>query len=971
MSEPKLISPLLDNYIMGDPISDHHGVRCCPAMAKDSDDKYIVKIISIPPSQSKIDALLLSGAYANVEACEAYFKDLVRELVTEIETLQKLSAQEGFLACDDYQVVPMDNGTGFDVYLLTKYRRSFARQSARSAVTHREALNLALDMCSALSACRRSGYLFADLKPDNIYLTESGEYRIGDLGFLNLMSLKYASLPEKYLSAYTAPEITDAYSSINTTLDIYALGTILYQIYSGGTMPVFTDGVLQTPEHANEELAQIIAKALDPDPEQRWQDPAQMGQAIVSYMQRNGTSNEVIVPQVVPEPVTQQPEAPQEQSESVEDILDGVDLETGPQITADDLPNQGPFAEDDSGNLSFMAGASNDELANILAGENPEADPILQQAEALTQVKVPDPVVVREPEQITAGESERSEQDSAPVAVDDLSDSRFTLEGLNLDTDEPEAEDEDEKDEEDDVIEYDEDDEREKPKRGWVKFLVLGLLALILIGAGLGFYLFYYLQPIDDMTISGSKDQLTVQIQTEVDETLLSVVCENIYGKSVTVPVINGQAHFSGLIADTQYHVQVIIEGFHQLTGETTATYFSPDESNILAIDLLTGDSSGTVVLTYEMEGPTAESWTVLYRAPGEEEKSMTFTGEQAIISGLTVGKQYTFTLQPDSELYLTGNNTAQYVASNVILAENLQIISLQEGQLVASWSIPEDEIVEGWHIHCFNSNGFSKTITTNNPTVTFSDLDHTQGYTVEVTAIGQSLSQSASVAENSITASNIEITAPQPGTLEIMWDSSELPDGGWTISYMMEGSEYVQELSVDENFATIITALPGQVYHFNILANNNAPVVHPDITFTTDDSKDFAREYAGYKVTRNNLSFGMCRTPNKDNWEYKDVPNKDYTRVYKPGEKASFVVFLNRVYGVSTEMIHTTFAFYDADGNLVDIEVSSRMWRDMWFKNYCELDIPDMPTAPGAYNVKIYFNGEYVTTQSFSIAEE
>ena len=42
MSEPKLISPMLDNFAMGDPISDRDGVRCCPAMENGSDEKYIV-----------------------------------------------------------------------------------------------------------------------------------------------------------------------------------------------------------------------------------------------------------------------------------------------------------------------------------------------------------------------------------------------------------------------------------------------------------------------------------------------------------------------------------------------------------------------------------------------------------------------------------------------------------------------------------------------------------------------------------------------------------------------------------------------------------------------------------------------------------------------------------------------------------------------------------------------------------------
>ena len=76
MSEPKLISPLLDGFVMGDPISDHHGVRCCPAMQLDTEQKYIVKIISIPASQKQLDALLLTGAYSSKEDALAYFAEL-------------------------------------------------------------------------------------------------------------------------------------------------------------------------------------------------------------------------------------------------------------------------------------------------------------------------------------------------------------------------------------------------------------------------------------------------------------------------------------------------------------------------------------------------------------------------------------------------------------------------------------------------------------------------------------------------------------------------------------------------------------------------------------------------------------------------------------------------------------------------------------------------------------------------------
>ena len=75
MSEPRLISPMLDNFNMGEAISNHHGVRCYPAMPENSDSKYIVKVISIPASQVQLDALLLTGAYTSSDSALPYFKE--------------------------------------------------------------------------------------------------------------------------------------------------------------------------------------------------------------------------------------------------------------------------------------------------------------------------------------------------------------------------------------------------------------------------------------------------------------------------------------------------------------------------------------------------------------------------------------------------------------------------------------------------------------------------------------------------------------------------------------------------------------------------------------------------------------------------------------------------------------------------------------------------------------------------------
>ena len=191
MSEQKLVSPLLDGFVMGDPMSSHDGVCCCPAMKENSDDKYIVKIISVPASQKQLDALLLTGAYKDAAAAMEYFKELSDGVVKEAELLQQLAKLEGFLPYQNWQVVPMDdNKLGYQIYLVGSYKLSLEKFLRRNAMTHLGAVNLGLDLCAALAICRRAGYMYVDLKPTNVFLIGEREYRIGDLGFVKLTSLK-------------------------------------------------------------------------------------------------------------------------------------------------------------------------------------------------------------------------------------------------------------------------------------------------------------------------------------------------------------------------------------------------------------------------------------------------------------------------------------------------------------------------------------------------------------------------------------------------------------------------------------------------------------------------------------------------------------------------------------------------------------------------------------------------------------
>ena len=1020
MSEPKLISPMLDNFEIGGPISDHDGVRCCPAMRKNSDDKYIVKIISVPASQTKLDALLLTGAYPDKNAALAYFKDMADGIADEKKILDNLAQLEGFVSFEDCQIVPMEDETGYDVYLLSEYRLTLERQNAKQPMTQLAAVNLGLDMCAAMSACRRSGYMFVDLKPSNIFVVGDKEYKVGDLGFVRLNSLKYESLPDKYRSCYTAPELEDPFAYLNDTMDIYSLGLILYQVFNDGKLPFSGDQTqseeLCAPAYADEEMAQIILKACASVPENRWQDPVQMGQAIVSYMQKNGVNEtpltaeffgvqessdednvcEELIETVADDETAQDLEAVLSEetveTEEPDHCDDGETLENEevtiaelsvdadqeiqtPELDAVDSEvledekiiepapvEDAPDAEESEiqveyDNLSFLDDL--DEAERILAdiGDDHEAvtedvSDILNQVDELAAHQIPDPVVAPEPIEIKipepivteeAVEEETSSEDSETVSEDTLNVAVPAEEDSIPDEEQPYV--------------------PKKKRTGLIWGIVLAIIVALAAGAYF-FYTLYYLQPIHSLELNGSEDRLQVQLQADIDETLLTIVCADSHGDKVVAPVVGGAAAFSGLTPDTAYTVTVEIEGFHKLTGVTSKVYSTPIQTNIVQLNVVTGSEDGSVILNFTVDGPDSEQWNVIYNAEGEAERVTAFPSHMVTLAGLTVGKEYTFRLEPVDDIYISGQTECSYLVSNVLSAQNLHITSFMDGALTARWDSPDDEVIAQWTVRCYSEAGFDETIVTEDNSVTFQNIDESVAYTVEVTAQNMSVSQRVVVGANAVTVTDFQVQNNDTGMLELSWNASrEIPSEGWTVQYSVDGIKANQVVTTQNNAANI-PAIPGGTYNFTILDGSGNAVLGGPFTFTQSTAMDFN----GFDITKDDLTVRLCKTPAASGWSYKDLSDEDYVNSFVSGESISMVIAMSGDSNDASDSVLISFAVYNDENQLVSFNHDSQSWQAMWYENYCEMDVPGIPEDIGTYNAVIYFNGMTAGSQKFEI---
>ena len=1085
MSEPKLISPLLDGFVMGPSMSAHPGVRSCPAMPQDSDKRYIVKIISIPTSAEQLEAMVLTGAYSRQEDALTYFKDQADRIVDEIGVLKKLSSLEGFLPFEGWQLVDKGNEPGYELYMLSPYKLSLEQLLKRHTMTQLNVVNLGLDMCASLAVCRRAGYLYVNLKPENIFMSDDKEFRIGDLGFVSMDSLNYAALDERYHSPYSAPECLDLFATLNTTMDIYAAGMILYQAYNDGKLPQReADGQLPPPEYADYEMAEIILKATDIDPEKRWKDPIAMGQAIVAYMQKNGANDVPIVPPAIAvvQPIAVQAaqaeepagqgaaqeaaaaeELSEEDSAATEVYAQAPEAEELAQQLPEQIPEEAPVEtqdaeqapeqipeiceaeapETDEDNfleqIHFLLGEDDpsveseelacdvpeaadtselpetedaDENAPVFVQEEIELPQTPQEKESGDALEADDPANLAFLQDLVNDDTAPSEEMACDFGYDELSAEASDIlaladDLLNHETptgvvapepiDVPmpapivlktEAEEASETPEEDPAVsdgtaaeaeeydgddyeeDYDDDYEDEPSSFSWKKLLIAALILLLIGGICAGGYYYYqnyYLLEIEDLQVVGNGNTLSVQVVSEIDDELITIECIDNNGTKRTSEVKDGAAQFSDLNPDTLYRIYVKVSGKHKVKGEQEARYTTPKITNIISFTAVAGAEDGSATLRFKIDGQNANSWKVEYSTKGEPTKVQEFTDEVVTITGLTVGKTYTFRLMSDESVYIVGNDTLRYTATALVMAQNVQITGCDNGKLTVKWDAPEGQSVNSWTVRCYNEDlGYSETVTTADTTAEFSLADTTKGYTVAVTAEGMTTPSRAFLKPGSITIRDFKADDTDPTKLVVSWQyGGPAPEGEWLLMYSVDGSEEKAVIRTSITDSVVIpNKIPNAEYTFTVTTQAGVTVFNDTHTVKTGDAPVFNN----YKISAEDIVFRMCKTPEKANWTYKDV--ESVTSTFKLGEKASFTMSLRLANGTSHDQITIHYVIRNSEGKVISSQTSTAIWVNMWKSFRGELDVPSLPETEGNYTISIYFNGCSVHSQQFTMTK-
>jgi len=169
-------------------------------------------------------------------------------------------------------------------------------------------LELACKLCEAVHYAHTQGVIHRDLKPSNILVEPTGQPKILDFGIARITNSDVQALTLQThagqilgTAAYMSPEqALGNPDQIDTRTDVYSLGVLIYELLTGSrphkidNLPI-PDAIRTIREDEptristvnsrfRGDLDTIVAKALEGDPERRYQTAHELGQDIKRHL---------------------------------------------------------------------------------------------------------------------------------------------------------------------------------------------------------------------------------------------------------------------------------------------------------------------------------------------------------------------------------------------------------------------------------------------------------------------------------------------------------------------------------------------------------------------------------------------------------------------------------------------------------------------------------------------------------------
>lgn len=193
-----------------------------------------LKVITIPADTSEVSTLLSEGM--DDLSITSYYQEIVQNLIQEIKILNSLKGNSNIVSYEDHQIITEDEGRKYTILIRMELLIPLNIYLSDNKLDDNAIVKLGMDICNALILCEQHGIIHRDIKPDNIFVTKDGNFKLGDFGVARTMEKTMSAMSQKGTYTYMAPEVYWN-KPYNKTADIYSLGLVLYQLLNQNRAP--------------------------------------------------------------------------------------------------------------------------------------------------------------------------------------------------------------------------------------------------------------------------------------------------------------------------------------------------------------------------------------------------------------------------------------------------------------------------------------------------------------------------------------------------------------------------------------------------------------------------------------------------------------------------------------------------------------------------------------------------------------
>ena len=258
-----------------------------------------IKVISVPKTQQEVKNARAQGM--NDSEIYNYFQSLVDNLLNEITLMDNLKGANNVVGIDDYKIIEHEGEIGWDIFIRMELLTPFDSFVSNPEFSQKDVIRLGVDICSALEVCEQNYIIHRDIKPDNIFVSRFGEYKLGDFGIARKLEATQANLSRKGTLNYMAPEVYKS-EEYGSSVDIYSLGLVLYTLLNNNRiafLPPYPQPItyrdneealsrrlsgapLDPPCNANTSLSSVILKACAYRPDERYVTATEFKNALIN-----------------------------------------------------------------------------------------------------------------------------------------------------------------------------------------------------------------------------------------------------------------------------------------------------------------------------------------------------------------------------------------------------------------------------------------------------------------------------------------------------------------------------------------------------------------------------------------------------------------------------------------------------------------------------------------------------------------